>query len=324
MLSAEPDCRKITPCHRQCPALTQAVWGRFFVCRANGQCYAVPAAESRVRAWMIGIVLLYYIVNAFTDQTFGGNPAAVMMLGSWLPDPQLQALAAQHNLSETAFLVQQSPASYELRWFTPVQEVPLCGHATLAAAHVLANELRVSNGPFQFKTRYRGDITAMRSSDGLDIALPAVAFEEHKVEAGLAQALGARVLAAVRPIDDPWQVLYELQTQEAVMNLKPDIQALAQTVNHCVIITARGDQTDFVSRMFAPHLGVDEDPVTGSAHCILAPFWSERLGKNSLSAWQCSARGGRLHCSVVDDRVWLTGHAITFSTGEVKAPIECA
>ena len=270
------------------------------------------------------MVLFYCIVNAFTDQTFGGNPAAVMMLESWLPDAQLQALAAQHNLSETAFLVQQSPACYELRWFTPLLEVPLCGHATLAAAHLLANELQVSNGPFQFKTRYRGDITATKSSAGLGIELPAIASEKCKVEAGLAHALGARVLSAVRPIDDPWQVLYELETHEAVMNLKPDIQALTEKVNHCVIVTARGDKTDFVSRMFAPHLGVDEDPVTGSAHCILAPFWSERLGKNSLSAWQCSARGGGLHCSLVDDRVWLTGHAVTFSTGEIRAPIECA
>jgi len=270
------------------------------------------------------MALPYYVVNAFTDQTFGGNPAAVMILESWLPDPDLQALAAQHNLSETAFLVQQSSASYALRWFTPVQEVPLCGHATLAATHVLANEMQVSKGPFQFNTRYRGAITARTSGAGLVIELPAVAFEAHKVEVGVVRALGTRVQSAVRPIDDPWQVLYELETQATVMNLIPDIQALAETVNHCVIVTARGDKTDFVSRMFAPHLGVDEDPVTGSAHCILAPFWSARLGKTSLSAWQCSARGGALHCSVVDDRVWLTGHAVTFSEGRVKAPIACA
>ena len=288
---------------------------------AHGQCHVAPVADSRFLVRVIAMALPYYVVNAFTDQTFGGNPAAVMMLERWLPDPQLQALAAQHNLSETAFLVQQSPASYELRWFTPVQEVPLCGHATLAATHVLVNEMQMSKGPFQFTTRYRGAITAKTSGAGLVIGLPAVAFEEHTVEVGLAHALGATVQSAVRPVHDPWQVLYELETQAAVMNLMPDIQALAEAVNHCVIVTARGDKTDFVSRMFAPHLGVDEDPVTGSAHCILAPFWSARLGKSSLSAWQCSARGGDLHCSVVDDRVWLTGHAVTFSAGEVKAPI---
>jgi|TARA_B100001094_G_C18127307_1_gene770223 PhzF family phenazine biosynthesis protein len=265
--------------------------------------------------------LPYHVVNAFTDSTFGGNPAAVMLLDKWLPDAQLQALAAQHNLSETAFLVQQSPESYALRWFTPIVEVPLCGHATLAAAQVLVNELGAGNGPFYFETRYRGILTAETVDNKLAIDLPAVFVESHQVEMACAQALGATVVGAVRPIDDPWQVLYELENEEAVRNLVPDIKAMAEAVAHCVIVTARAKKADFVSRMFAPHLGVDEDPVTGSAHCMLTPFWSARLGKTSLSATQCSARGGELQCLMIDDRVRLAGQAVTFAAGTVIAPV---
>ena len=265
--------------------------------------------------------LTYYIVNAFTDSTFGGNPAAVMLLDAWLADAQLQALAAQHNLSETAFLVRQSEGVYELRWFTPVVEVPLCGHATLAAAHVLARELGSSDDSVQFNTRFRGELVARIASDLIAINLPAVVLEEHPVEQAVTRALGAHVLSAARPSADPWQVLYELESEASVRSLAPDITALADAVEHCVIVTAPGHEVDFVSRMFGPHYGVDEDPVTGSAHCLLAPFWSERLGKITLSAWQCSARGGQLSCHFQDDRVELAGQAVTFAAGEVVAPI---
>lgn len=265
--------------------------------------------------------LPYYIVNAFTDSTFGGNPAAVMLLEEWLTDAQLQALAAQHNLSETAFLVRQSEAVYELRWFTPVVEVPLCGHATLAAAHVLARELGKTGDSVQFNTRFRGELVARIAGDAIAINLPAVVFEEHPVEQAVARALDAHVLSAARPSADPWQILYELESEQSVRTLAPDIAALENAAKHCVIVTAPGHEVDFVSRMFGPHYGVDEDPVTGSAHCLLAPFWSERLGKTILSAWQCSARGGRLSCRVKGDRVELAGEAVTFAVGEVVAPI---
>lgn len=265
--------------------------------------------------------LPYYIVNAFSDRTFGGNPAAVMFLDEWLADSQLQALAAQHNLSETAFLVGQSEGVFELRWFSPIVEVPLCGHATLAAAHVLARELGVGHDSLRFNTRFRGALTARLSGDLVAIDLPAVAFEAHPVEHAVPDALGARVLSAVRPNADPWQVLYELDTEESIRTLTPDIKALADAIEHCVIVTAPGRDVDFVSRMFGPHYGVDEDPVTGSAHCLLAPFWSKRLGKSPLSAWQCSPRGGRLECHVQGDRVELAGQAITFAAGDVVAPI---
>ena len=264
--------------------------------------------------------LPYYIVNAFTETIFGGNPAAVMVLDQWLPDERMQALAAQHNLSETGFLVKQSDDTFALRWFTPTAEVPLCGHATLAAAHVLKNELGVIEHPLRFETRFRGSLFVSEEADGIAIDLPALSCMQHDVEDAVEIALGAGVVSAVRPVSDPWQVIYELKSETAVRALKPDITALASAVNHCVIVTAEGSETDFVSRMFAPNLGVDEDPVTGSAHCLLAPFWAQRLGGgSSLSAEQCSARGGRLRCILEGDRVKLVGQAVTFAIGHIAA-----
>ena len=261
--------------------------------------------------------LPYYVVNAFTETPFGGNPAAVMLLDQWLPDALLQALAAQHNLSETAFLVKQSHNTFALRWFTPAVEVPLCGHATLAAAHVLINELGMAERSLCFETRFRGSLYAVQEADGIAIELPGVSCASHHVEKGVEEALGAVVVSSARPLNDPWQVVYELESEAAVRGLTPDINALADAVSHCVIVTAAGSGTDFVSRMFGPAYGVDEDPVTGSAHCLLAPFWAERLGRSALSAEQCSARGGRLICVVDDGRVKLVGHAVTFAAGRV-------
>jgi len=263
----------------------------------------------------------YYIVNAFTEQTFGGNPAAVMVLDDWLNDDQLLALAAQHNLSETAFLVERDPGVYGLRWFTPAAEVPLCGHATLAAAHVLRHELGVDVPRLQFETLRSGRLTASAQEVGIAIDLPAITFEPHATESEIVAALGVAVLEAVRPVETPWQVVYRLAHEQDVRTLTPDIGRLARAVPHCVIVTAEGLQVDFVSRMFAPQYGVDEDPVTGSAHCLLTPFWAASYGKSSLTAEQCSSRGGRLHCTLEDSRVILTGQAVTFATGHITAPI---
>lgn len=263
----------------------------------------------------------YYIVNAFTEQTFGGNPAAVMVLDDWLEDDQLLALAAQHNLSETAFLVERGPGVYSLRWFTPAAEVPLCGHATLAAAHVLRRELSVDVPRLQFETLHSGRLTASAQEVGMAIDLPAMAFEPHTIEPEVTAALGVEVLEAVRPVETPWQVVYRLAHERDVRALTPDIGRLARAVPHCVIVTAAGLQVDFVSRMFAPQYGVDEDPVTGSAHCLLTPFWAAFYGKSSLNAEQCSSRGGYLHCALEDERVVLTGQAVTFAKGQITAPI---
>ena len=265
--------------------------------------------------------LAYYIVHAFPDLPFGGNPAAVMPLGQWLPDHQLQALAAQHNLSETAFFVPVAASTFELRWFTPVEEVPLCGHATLATAHVLLREMQVSADTLSFQTRFRGLLHAQSHGDRIALDLPAVEYEPHEVEAGLEAALGARVVSAVRPCEEPWQVLYELDSETSVRRLKPNIAALAAIAEHCVIVTASADKFDFVSRMFAPHYDVPEDPVTGSAHCLLTPFWSDRLAKQHLLAHQSSARGGTLWCERRDNRIFLSGHAMTFARGEIAASL---
>ena len=263
----------------------------------------------------------YYIVNAFTDQTFGGNPAAVMVLNDWLSDAQLLALSAQHNLSETAFLVERGDGAYALRWFTPTAEVPLCGHATLAAAHVLQRELGVETARLQFETLYSGQLTATLRREGIAIDLPAMPFEPHTIEPEITAALGVEVREAVKPVQRPWQVVYRVEYERDVRELTPDIGQLARAVPHCVIVTASGLQVDFVSRMFAPQYGVDEDPVTGSAHCLLTPFWSAFYGKSSLTAEQCSSRGGRLHCTLHGERVILTGQAVTFATGHITAPI---
>ena len=263
----------------------------------------------------------YFIANAFTERSFGGNPAAVMLLEEWLSDEQLLSLAAQHNLSETAFLVKLGADRFSLRWFTPTSEVPLCGHATLAAAHVLKRELGVTNDVLQLETRRSGTLTAFEYDHGIAIDLPAISYEPHRVEPALEKALGAAVIRSVRPVQAPWQVLYELESERAVRALAPNISALASAVEHCVIVTARGRDSDFVSRMFAPQFGVDEDPVTGSAHCILVPFWATELRKRVLRAEQCSARGGTLHCTLHDDRVTLAGQVVTFAKGEVVAPI---
>ena len=263
----------------------------------------------------------YYIVNAFTEQTFGGNPAAVMVLDDWLTNDQLLALAAQHNLSETAFVVERDRGVYGLRWFTPASEVPLCGHATLAAAHVLRRELGVDSSWLQFETLHSGRLTASEQKEGIAIDLPAMAFEPHGIEPEVAAALNVEVLEAVRPVETPWQVIYRLAHERDVRALTPDSGRLARAVPHCVIVTAAGLEVDFVSRMFAPQYGVDEDPVTGSAHCLLTPFWAAFYGKSAFTAEQCSPRGGSLHCALEDERVILTGQAVTFAMGQITAPI---
>lgn len=258
-----------------------------------------------------------FVANAFTREAFGGNPAAVMVLDDWPADDRLLSIAAQHNLSETAFLVPQAEDHYELRWFTPAAEVDLCGHATLASAHILREQLGFTGDSLHFTTRKSGVLEAHFSDDGIELDFPAIATVPHVPEPALTAALGCDVIGAAIPTVNPWKALYEVADESVVRNLRPDISALARAVPHGVIVTAAGRNHDFVSRFFAPNLGVDEDPVTGSAHCVLAPYWGVRLGKTELRASQVSPRGGELLCRLDGERVRLQGQCVTYLSGQI-------
>ena len=257
--------------------------------------------------------LRMFQVDAFASAVFGGNPAAVCPLESWLDDATLQAIAAENNLSETAFLVPANGA-FDLRWFTPLAEVDLCGHATLASAHVVLRHLRPGDDAVAFETR-SGRLAVSRSGDGLVMDFPALAAHPVATPAALAAGLGAGVRAVFADMD--YLALFESEAE--VRALTPDLAALARLDRRGVIATAAGESADvdFVSRFFSPRLGVPEDPVTGSAHCMLAPFWAARLGKATLRAYQASARGGVVHCSVAGDRVRLGGRAVQYLEGTI-------
>ncbi|MEV0592999.1 PhzF family phenazine biosynthesis protein [Nonomuraea cavernae] len=249
-----------------------------------------------------------FTVDAFTDTPFQGNPAAVCLLESAAPDSWMQAVAAEMRLSETAFLLGDS-----LRWFTPAVEVSLCGHATLATAHVLYST-DTASGPVEFSTA-SGRLTVNRTPDGLiSMDFPAKEVTPTTLPAGLEKALG---VAPVQVGRSQLDLLVELPDEESVRTLVPDIEALTSIDARGVIVTAAGSSTDFVSRFFAPNVGVPEDPVTGSAHCALAPYWSQRLGRAELVGAQLSARGGLVRVKVDGDRVHLSGRAVTVVSGEL-------
>ncbi len=251
-------------------------------------------------------------VDAFADAVFGGNPAAVCPLDSWLADDILQAIARENNLSETAFFV-PAGAAYALRWFTPAAEVALCGHATLASAYVVFRHLKRAARSVAFESR-SGRLAVTRDGDGgLTMDFPALAAAPVAAPAALAAGLGAAPAAVFADMD----YLALFGSAAEVRGLAPDFAALARLDRRGVIATAPGEDEDFVSRFFCPRLGVPEDPVTGSAHCMLAPFWAERLGKVTLRARQVSARGGLLRCVVAGDRVRLTGRAAQYLEGVV-------
>ncbi len=263
-----------------------------------------------------------YQVDAFADRVFAGNPAAVMPLSEWLDEHTLQAIAMENSLSETAYFVRQGEG-YELRWFTPAVEVDLCGHATLAAAHVLFEHLGFHGEEILFHTR-SGDLRVRRSAAGLTLDFPAAELTTAEVDLGICRALGATASEAVISRDNAHAVIYVYEFEEDIASLKPDFAALRAASERCLTVTAPGDQCDFVSRFFGPQVGIDEDPVTGSAHCSLVPYWAGRLHQNRLQARQISARGGELDCELRDGRVFMTGTAVTFMQGSVVAPlIEC-
>lgn len=251
-----------------------------------------------------------YQIDAFADRPFAGNPAAVMPLEAWLPDAILQAIAEENHLSETAFLVKESEG-WRIRWFTTTTEVDLCGHATLASAFVLFTELEPGCEEVFFHSR-SGILGVQREGEALVLDFPArPGRPAPELVAGLAEALGI-VPTEVRLARDLMAVLPD---EAAVRNLRPDLDALAALPGMGTLVTAPGREVDFVSRCFFPGDGVPEDPVTGSAHCTLVPYWAERLGKTRLRAFQASARGGFLDCERVGDRVRLGGRAVKVIEG---------
>ena len=252
-------------------------------------------------------------VDAFTSRLFSGNPAAVCPLDSWLSAEMMQSIAAENNLSETAFFV-QSDAGYELRWFTPKIEVDLCGHATLAAAHVILNILKPDLDTVSFETQ-SGRLSVNRDGELLSMDFPSRASEFVPTLESLSNALGK----APSEVHMSRDVLALYEDEVTVRALSPDMAQLAMIEEGLgVIATAKGDEVDFVSRFFAPKAGIAEDPVTGSAHCTLVPFWSERLGRTKLRARQISERGGELLCELQGERVKLSGQCALYLTGNVQ------
>lgn len=256
--------------------------------------------------------LSIFQVDAFTNSLFSGNPAAVVPLDDWLTDEVLQNIAAENNLSETAFFVQEKEG-FRLRWFTPTTEVDLCGHATLATAHTLFEELDYQEKEILFYTR-SGELTVSKEGDVLRMNFPAVEMPKVEPPEVLFKALGLRPSFDVYKTDDYMVVL---GSEAEVKAVKPDMKLLSEIPARGVIVTAAGDDVDFVSRFFAPQSGVDEDPVTGSAHTKSAPYWSKILNKTMLNARQVSNRGGELICRMNGDRVDILGSAVTYLKGEI-------
>lgn len=253
-------------------------------------------------------------IDAFTDRRFAGNPAAVMVLAGFLDDAALQAIAAENNLAETAFLVPDL-GQYNLRWFTPAVEVALCGHATLASAAVVMERLEPGRNSVIFGTA-SGPLAVHRKQNGYVMDFPSRLSEETTPPTGMAEALGA---VPVEVFSSPFNYLVLLEDARSVRTLTPDFRAIAAFDRPGVIVTATGDQGyDFVSRYFAPAKGVPEDPVTGAAHCMLAPYWAGKTGKSTFRAYQASRRGGVVVCRALDDRVELEGQCVFFLEGHAE------
>jgi PhzF family phenazine biosynthesis protein len=259
------------------------------------------------------------VVNAFTQSAFGGNPAAVVETKQPLSPTIMQSIAEQHNLSETAFLVSQGDDHFRLRWFTPTDEVPLCGHATLAAAFALDYWDHWQGTRLTFDTA-SGPLFVTRESGRYLIEFPAVLMAEIETPPRLAEALGVSVSRSFQPVQGAWQMVCELEDETAVRDCSPNFEALMSATSMGVSVTAAGSDVDYVSRFFIPQLGVNEDPVTGSAHCQLIPFWSQRLSRSQLRARQISARAGEIEGWLKGDRVVLAGHCSMFSEGRLFLP----
>ncbi len=257
-------------------------------------------------------------VDAFTSKPFGGNPAAVVPLTEWLPDETMLSIAAENNLAETAFFVKNGDR-YDIRWFTPKVEVNLCGHATLASAYVIFNELKIASSEIKFHSHKSGDLGVTKDGDRLVLDFPAYPMKEI-------EPIQMLVEAEVPPLkywESQGNMLFLLlENQKAVESLEPDMPDVLKLPYDEVIVTAKGDDCDFASRMFAPRLGIPEDPVTGAIHCSLIPHWAGELGKTELFARQVSKRGGELFCELAGDRVKIGGNAVLYLKGEIYVTAE--
>ncbi|NKI31084.1 PhzF family phenazine biosynthesis protein [Croceivirga thetidis] len=259
--------------------------------------------------------LKLYQIDAFADQVFTGNPAAVCPLTSWLDAPIMQKIAEENNLAETAFFVKKGEV-FELRWFTPETEVDLCGHATLATAHVIFEHLGYQENLVKFFSPRSGELTVKKESDGsLTLDFPVDETVAIQGVAAINEAIGKEPLKTIKGKTD-YLLIYN--SQKEVEAITPNFHLLDQLDCRGVIVSAPGDEVDFVSRFFAPQCGIPEDPVTGSAHTTMIPYWSKALGKRKLSARQLSSRGGNLICEDLGERVEISGKAITYLIGEIE------
>lgn len=254
-----------------------------------------------------------YQIDAFTDQVFSGNSAAVCPLDKWLSDDLLQKIAMENNLAETAFYIKKDN-EYQIRWFTPITEVDLCGHATLAAAYVLFNHENHIGNAISFYSARSGKLTVSKHGDSLTLNFPIDIYESIELSENLKQSFDILPMHALKGKTD---YILVFETENQIKEIKPDLNQIAKLGGRGVIITAKGDYVDFVSRFFAPQSGIDEDPVTGSAHTTLTPYWSKRLNKTELTAIQLSERKGYLHCKLLDDRVEISGNAKLYLIGEI-------
>jgi PhzF family phenazine biosynthesis protein len=255
-----------------------------------------------------------YQIDAFTDKVFGGNPAAVCVLEQWLEADKMQHIAAENNLAETAFVVAKEN-DYEIRWFTPTTEVDLCGHATLAAAYVLFKYYDYPSNKINLFSPRSGALAVSKQGDELTLDFPIDTYSQIEIPQVLIEATGKKPLEAYRGKTD-FVLIYP--TQDDIENMCPDLRLIESVGGRGVIVSAPGKDVDFVSRFFAPQVGISEDPVTGSAHTTLTPIWNQKLGKTKLTAMQLSKRVGNLTCELIGNRVNITGKAVTYLIGEIE------
>lgn len=258
--------------------------------------------------------LKLYQVDAFSKQVFGGNPAAVCVLENWISDYVMQQIAAENNLAETAFLVKKNDC-YEIRWFTPKVEVDLCGHATLASAHVLYNYYEKVTTQLNFHSHLSGPLSVSKENDLLILDFPSDILTQIETPTVLIESLGIKPIETWKGKTD-FMLVFE--KQKIIEQLTPNFQLLETVGGRGVIVTSKGNDVDFVSRFFGPQVGINEDPVTGSAHTTLIPYWSKKLNKKKLTAQQLSKRKGTLFCKDLGTRVQIAGHAVTYLIGEIE------